>query len=165
MAALIAAPAFGQSTTSPGAGPTPSNSPGMSPSTSPNTRQPTDQGRSDMKGQRGKGSDMSQGSSTQGTSGTQDSAGRDKSAGNSQVRQVQEALKAQGHDPGPIDGVMGPQTQQAIREYQKSQNLSETGRIDAQTAQKLGVGGGMGGSGTGTRGTGSGSSTGGTSGR
>ena len=36
-------------------------------------------------------------------------------ASKANVRQVQEALKAQGHDPGPIDGVMGPQTQQALR--------------------------------------------------
>ncbi len=63
-------------------------------------------------------------------------------ASNSQVRQVQEALKAQGHDPGPVDGVMGPQTQEAIRAYQRSQNLTETGQLDAQTSQKLGVGAG-----------------------
>ncbi|HKZ07286.1 MAG TPA: peptidoglycan-binding domain-containing protein [Methylomirabilota bacterium] len=97
--------------------------------------------------------------STQGAGSAQDSSsqGKGHQASNSQVRQAQEALKSQGHDPGPIDGVMGPQTQQAIREYQRSQNLSETGRLDAQTAQKLGVGGGMSGSGS------SGSTTGGTS--
>ncbi len=57
--------------------------------------------------------------------------------GRTQVRQVQEALKAQGHDPGAIDGVMGPQTQEALRAYQRSQNLTETGRLDAQTTEKL----------------------------
>ena len=61
-------------------------------------------------------------------------------AGKSQVRQVQEALKAQGHDPGPVDGVMGPHTQEAIRAFQRSQNLTETGRLDAQTSEKLAVG-------------------------
>jgi hypothetical protein len=61
-------------------------------------------------------------------------------AGKSQVRQVQEALKAQGHDPGSVDGVMGRHTQEAIRAYQRSQNLTETGRLDAQTSEKLGVG-------------------------
>ena len=60
-------------------------------------------------------------------------------AGKANVRQVQEALKAQGHDPGPIDGVMGPQTKEALRAYQRSQNLTETGRLDSQTAEKLGV--------------------------
>ena len=63
-----------------------------------------------------------------------------KKAGKANVRQVQEALKAQGHDPGSVDGVMGPQTQEAIRAYQRSQNLTETGRLDAQTSEKLGVG-------------------------
>ena len=63
-----------------------------------------------------------------------------KKAGKANVRQVQEALKAQGHDPGPVDGVMGPQTQDALRAYQRSQNLTETGRLDAQTSEKLGVG-------------------------
>lgn len=68
---------------------------------------------------------------------------RGQKAGKANVRQVQEALKAQGHDPGPIDGMMGPQTQQALRDYQRSQNLTETGRLDQQTAEKLGVGGSM----------------------
>jgi peptidoglycan hydrolase-like protein with peptidoglycan-binding domain len=96
--------------------------------------------------------------SSSGSAQDSSSQGKGQKASNSQVREVQEALKAQGHDPGPIDGVMGPQTQQAIREYQRSQNLSETGRLDAQTAQKLGVGGGMSGGGsTGSGSTGSGS--------
>ena len=64
-------------------------------------------------------------------------------AGRTQVRQVQEALKSQGHDPGPVDGVMGPQTQEALRAYQRAQNLTETGQVDPQTSEKLGVGGGM----------------------
>lgn len=78
---------------------------------------------------------------------TQDSSMRSTSqagqtsAGPAQVRRVQEALKAQGHDPGPVDGVMGPQTQEALRAYQKAQNLTETGMLDPQTFEKLGVGG------------------------
>ena len=67
-----------------------------------------------------------------------------KKAGKANVRQVQEALKAQGHDPGPVDGVMGPQTQEALRAYQRSENLTETGRLDQQTSEKLGVGASMG---------------------
>ena len=63
--------------------------------------------------------------------------------GKANVKQVQEALKAQGHDPGPVDGVMGPQTQEALRAYQRSQNLTETGRLDRETSDKLGVAGGM----------------------
>jgi len=96
-----------------------------------------------------------------GTGGTSGTMSRDNTTGNTgtmpsgsmrgmrgtkaspaNVRQVQEALKAQGHDPGPIDGKMGPQTQEALRAYQQSQNLTETGQLDQQTADKLGVRGG-----------------------
>lgn len=58
-----------------------------------------------------------------------------------QVKQVQEALKDKGHDPGPIDGVMGPKTQDALRAFQKDQNLPSTGRMDTQTLGALGVSG------------------------
>jgi peptidoglycan hydrolase-like protein with peptidoglycan-binding domain len=57
----------------------------------------------------------------------------------SDVRSIQEALKSKGHDPGPIDGIMGPQTQAALNNFQKAQNLPMTGRGDAQTLDKLGV--------------------------
>jgi peptidoglycan hydrolase-like protein with peptidoglycan-binding domain len=55
------------------------------------------------------------------------------------VKKVQEALKEKGHDPGPIDGVMGPKTQEALRAFQQANNLQATGRIDAETSQKLGI--------------------------
>jgi len=55
------------------------------------------------------------------------------------VRAMQEALKSKGFDPGPIDGVHGPQTTQAVRDYQRSENLTVTGRGDAPTLEKLGV--------------------------
>ena len=57
-----------------------------------------------------------------------------------QVRRAQEALKAQGHDPGPIDGVMGARTQQALRDFQTSQQLNSTGQLDRETMEKLGIG-------------------------
>jgi peptidoglycan hydrolase-like protein with peptidoglycan-binding domain len=56
-----------------------------------------------------------------------------------QVRSAQQALQGTGLNPGPIDGVVGPQTQQAVRDYQKKQNLPQTGQFDAATLQKLGV--------------------------
>jgi len=56
-----------------------------------------------------------------------------------QVKAVQQALKDQGHDPGAIDGVMGPKTQAALRDYQQKQGLKATGRLDAETSAKLGV--------------------------
>jgi hypothetical protein len=59
------------------------------------------------------------------------------------VKAIQEALKTKGFDPGPADGVVGPKTGQALRDFQKSQNLQATGRIDDKTASALGVEGGM----------------------
>jgi hypothetical protein len=56
------------------------------------------------------------------------------------VKEVQEALKGNGFDPGTADGVIGPKTNQAIRDFQKSKNLQATGRIDERTASALGVG-------------------------
>ena len=56
------------------------------------------------------------------------------------VKEVQEALKGNGFDPGTADGVIGPKTNQAIRDFQKSKNLQATGRIDEKTASALGVG-------------------------
>jgi peptidoglycan hydrolase-like protein with peptidoglycan-binding domain len=66
-------------------------------------------------------------------------SGQGMSASSSKVRRAQEALKSEGHDPGPIDGVMGPRTQQALRQYQREENLKETGRLDQDTMSKLGV--------------------------
>jgi peptidoglycan hydrolase-like protein with peptidoglycan-binding domain len=72
------------------------------------------------------------------------------------VKQVQAALKNKGMDPGPEDGVLGPKTQQALREFQKSNNMPATGRIDEKTASALGVDVG---SGTGRSSSGMGSSS------
>ena len=54
------------------------------------------------------------------------------------VAQAQRALKAQGLDPGPIDGSLGPQTTAALRAYQKAQGLPVTGQLDDATRAKLG---------------------------
>jgi hypothetical protein len=55
------------------------------------------------------------------------------------VRSVQMALKDKGHDPGPVDGVMGPRTRAALMDYQRKEGLTPTGRWDDQTAAKLGA--------------------------
>lgn len=57
--------------------------------------------------------------------------------GDWQIGQAQEWLKAAGFDPGFIDGVLGPQTKEAIRRYQASQGLPATGALDATTRQVL----------------------------
>ena len=59
--------------------------------------------------------------------------------GQERVRIAQEVLKDKGHDPGPIDGMMGPQTRAAIREFQKAEGLPRTGRLDGATVARLGL--------------------------
>jgi hypothetical protein len=59
----------------------------------------------------------------------------------SQVRQLQAVLKGEGHDPGPIDGVMGARTQEALRSFQSEQRLESTGELNAETLMRLGIGG------------------------
>jgi len=54
-------------------------------------------------------------------------------------REIQEALKAKGNDPGPIDGSMGPKTRAALKAFQEANGLKGTGQMDNQTAEKLGI--------------------------
>jgi hypothetical protein len=56
-----------------------------------------------------------------------------------EIKRAQEALKAQGHDPGAVSGRMHAKTQEALREFQKANNLTPTGVLDKKTADKLGV--------------------------
>jgi peptidoglycan hydrolase-like protein with peptidoglycan-binding domain len=56
----------------------------------------------------------------------------------SDIKQVQQALKAKGHDAG-TSGVMDDKTRSAIRAFQKSEGLTMTGTVDEKTAQALGV--------------------------
>ena len=62
------------------------------------------------------------------------SAGQD-----ADILKVQQALKEKGHDPGPVDGILGPSTRAALQAFQKSQGLDPSGRLDRGTVDKLGV--------------------------
>ena len=53
------------------------------------------------------------------------------------VLQAQRQLKALGFNPGTIDGNLGPQTQAAVREYQRAYRLSPTGMLDEATVRSL----------------------------
>jgi peptidoglycan hydrolase-like protein with peptidoglycan-binding domain len=55
------------------------------------------------------------------------------------IRRAQEALTEKGFYDGPTDGVSGPRTRAAIRDFQRSRNLPETGQLDERTAQELGI--------------------------
>ena len=120
---------------------------------------------------------MSGGQSTPGQAGVLRSEGTGMQSGTERrtaggqwskdkVKAIQEALKTKGFDPGTADGVVGPKTNQALRDFQKSNNLQATGRIDDKTASALGVeAGSMGSSSSSSMGKESTSGSRGTSGR
>jgi peptidoglycan hydrolase-like protein with peptidoglycan-binding domain len=60
--------------------------------------------------------------------------------GQADVRQAQERLKELGYYEGAIDGIYGPKTAEAMREYQRAQGLPVTGTLDQETAQALQIG-------------------------
>jgi peptidoglycan hydrolase-like protein with peptidoglycan-binding domain len=53
------------------------------------------------------------------------------------IRMVQLTLKDSGFDPGPIDGILGPKTRDAIKKFQIKNDLEPTGEIDEQTINQL----------------------------
>jgi hypothetical protein len=53
------------------------------------------------------------------------------------VRAAQRTLENNGFEVGPIDGILGPRTQAALRAFQESQGLARSGRLDADTLKAL----------------------------
>jgi lipid-binding SYLF domain-containing protein/peptidoglycan hydrolase-like protein with peptidoglycan-binding domain len=53
------------------------------------------------------------------------------------VREAQMGLKNEGFDPGPIDGIMGPMTMTALRNYQSHNKLAVTGTLTPETENAL----------------------------
>ena len=70
------------------------------------------------------------------TEGPEDHHGAMK---NQEVMATQQALKDKGHDPGKIDGKMGPRTRAMLSDYQKAEGLKVTGQLDNDTRSKLGM--------------------------
>jgi cytochrome c peroxidase/peptidoglycan hydrolase-like protein with peptidoglycan-binding domain len=54
-----------------------------------------------------------------------------------QIQQVKARLKAAGLDPGPMDGVIGAQTEGALRAYQQQRGFPVSGQLDEVTFQAL----------------------------
>jgi peptidoglycan hydrolase-like protein with peptidoglycan-binding domain len=54
------------------------------------------------------------------------------------VRRVQQALVKKNIDPGPIDGIFGPRTKEAVRKFQDRYGIKASGEIDNQTLFALG---------------------------
>jgi hypothetical protein len=55
----------------------------------------------------------------------------------SQVQEMQKILAEKGFDPGDADGYIGTETQEAIREFQRSEGLAATGNPNEQTLRAL----------------------------
>ena len=51
--------------------------------------------------------------------------------------ELQRRLTELGYKPGPIDGVAGPRTTNAIKKFQHDHKLPVTGNLDAETIREL----------------------------
>ena len=54
------------------------------------------------------------------------------------IRSVQQALVNAGYNPGPVDGISGPKTLQAVTSFQQENNLA-AGELTKETLRALGV--------------------------
>ena len=62
-----------------------------------------------------------------------------EAASDPEVEAVQQALVERGYDPGKVDGAMGRRTRGALRAFQRSVELPDTGEIDHATVTALGL--------------------------
>jgi peptidoglycan hydrolase-like protein with peptidoglycan-binding domain len=88
------------------------------------------------------------GGQTQGQPGSTSAQQSDSSGGqkmsprnlkSSQIEQIQQSLDDKGFKSGQADGKWGPQTMSALKDFQKSQNMSSTGNLDGHTIAALGL--------------------------
>jgi peptidoglycan hydrolase-like protein with peptidoglycan-binding domain len=56
------------------------------------------------------------------------------------IRHAQELLKDRGYYKADVDGKYGPETRAALEKYQRDENLTVSGRLDSDTAARLGPG-------------------------
>jgi len=97
----------------------------------------TDQSTSDQSTSATTDKTKSQKSKTTTKKGTADKEKKTSSISRDKVRETQSALMREGFNPGPIDGVMGPMTMTALRNYQSHNHLEETGTLNAETENVL----------------------------
>ncbi|HZT27961.1 MAG TPA: peptidoglycan-binding domain-containing protein [Pseudolabrys sp.] len=62
-----------------------------------------------------------------------------KQLSKNEIRQIQQDLKQQGFNPQKVDGIWGPDTAKAVRQFQQKNNLNGNGQLNQQTLAKLGV--------------------------
>lgn len=135
--ALLSGSAFAQTSTAPG---DTKDMPRQSTGTNPGSGSTGDAAKPDMKSDTMKSDSMKDATKGDMKARGDKAAKSGTMAGNREhVRAVQQALKDKGHDPGAIDGVMGPRTQAALKEFQGKEGLKASGRMDSETLAKLGV--------------------------
>lgn len=61
----------------------------------------------------------------------------ERGGGNDKIRLVQTGLSELGYTPGPVDGVLGEQTKQAIRTFEQDRRLEVTGRVSDALVREL----------------------------
>ena len=74
-----------------------------------------------------------------GQQGMHDSQTQVSNSEKEKKKDIEQALKNKGFEPGSVDGVIDSQTQSAISQFQRHNNLPATGTVDEQTAKQLGV--------------------------
>ena len=62
-----------------------------------------------------------------------------EAASDPEIEAIQQALFERGYNPGKIDGAMGRRTRGALRAFQRSVGLPDTGEIDHATVTALGL--------------------------
>jgi len=77
-----------------------------------------------------------------GSSGEQTSQMRQRiqaeNLSSNQIRKIQRALKNAGHDVGNVDGKWGPNTRQALKDFQEDKGMAATGRLNRRVIGALG---------------------------
>jgi peptidoglycan hydrolase-like protein with peptidoglycan-binding domain len=63
----------------------------------------------------------------------------DQAGRSAKVRTAQQALADKGHNPGPVDGLMGPKTRAAVQDFQRKEGLEPSGQLDTKTMSRLGT--------------------------
>ena len=77
------------------------------------------------------------------SSGSSSQAGHAMNASSSEIKQAQQTLKSDGLYKGQVDGIDGPETKQALEQFQKKNGLKQTGSLDQKTMAKLNGGSGQ----------------------
>jgi peptidoglycan hydrolase-like protein with peptidoglycan-binding domain len=57
----------------------------------------------------------------------------------SEDRRIQQALNKQGFSTGHVDGIFGPDTRSALKNFQKQKGINPTGQPTRQTVAALGI--------------------------